>query len=182
MRYVTAFGYELPFTYFHDDDMLPGSKTLEHFLRHAEELPDFGLLGQAGRFSPDGRYCPASVSQSSAFRAVDSVVRGYFVRSMHLHHILRLKWQLKWEGKMEDDLLAAGAMRLYGNLPILLTPKVLEPAEKMNMQELPSPYALCSRPDHLYRRTAFVQTLRSLGWQAVSDGAIAQRVSPSAEK
>lgn len=46
-RYVPALGYKEEYTYFHDDDMLPGTRCIECFLDHARG--DFGVLCQDGR-------------------------------------------------------------------------------------------------------------------------------------
>ena len=48
-RYVPAFAYECDFRLFLDDDMFPGIRVVEHFVRHASERADTGLLGQIGR-------------------------------------------------------------------------------------------------------------------------------------
>lgn len=56
--------------------MVPGSKLLEHYLTHALELREFGMLGQLGReFDTEG-YKPVDVPRQPVSKRVDSLVRS----------------------------------------------------------------------------------------------------------
>src|SRR5687768_4982489 len=80
-RYVPIAAFSHEFTYFHDDDMLPGRRLIEHFVNAADSLQQFGVLGQQGRLvGSDGTYHAEGVGRSEHFLPVDVVVRGYFVR------------------------------------------------------------------------------------------------------
>lgn len=165
-RFLGGFIHEKEFTYFHDDDMLPGQRLLEHFLRTAELVPQFGVLGQFGRVFPAEmkRYSAQNVARADHPVPVDMIVRGYFVRTRHLHYMLPLKWMLGFTGVQEDDMLLSCGLRMFGQLQSYLTPLSPDPEEKMVRRGLPSPYACSSRPGHFEIRSQWLQRLAEAGW------------------
>lgn len=166
-RFVPLAAYDHEYTFFLDDDMVPGSRCVEHFVAAAESLPGFGSIGQLGRvIPPDGVYRPRGVPRLPHPREVDVLVRGFFVRTRNLHHIAHLRWLMNYvdEQVPEDDMLLCVAMRLCAGLRNYLTPADPDPETLMNRTELPDPHALHRRPDHIRRRVTFMRTARELGW------------------
>jgi Glycosyl transferase family 8 len=167
-RFVPLAAYDHEYTFFVDDDMVPGSRCVEHFVAAAQSLPGFGSIGQLGRvIPPNGVYAPRGVPRLPRPREVDVLVRGFFVRTRNLHHIAQLRWLMNYvdEQVPEDDMLLCVAMRLCAGLRNYLTPTDPDPETLMNRTELPDPHALHRRPDHLERRVMFMKTARDIGWQ-----------------
>jgi hypothetical protein len=170
-RYVPLGGYDHLFTYLADDDLLPGPKCLEHFLKHSN-LTDFGVLGQRGRrIGEDGTYNTERVKRSRKLEEVDIIIQGYFVQTKNLHVVPRLRWEMGMQAQTdtEDDFIICVAMQLYGNLNCYLTPKDSDKETRMNYCELPSPHALAKRSDHKDRRTAFAQEAAKYGWRTLHE-------------
>jgi|GEM_PF-1651769 len=170
-RFVPLAAYDHEYTFFIDDDMLPGARCVEHFVDTAEALPGFGSIGQMGRIIPsDGVYKARNVSRLPRAREIDILVRGFFVRTRNLHHVAQLRWLMNYteEQVPEDDMLLCVAMRLCAGLRNYLTPADPDPETLMNQAELPDPHALHRRPDHIQRRIDFMLAARAIGWLSVS--------------
>lgn len=180
-RYVPAGAYDHPFTFFLDDDMLPGERCVEHFLAHAARLESFGVLGQLGRIiSPDNVYRWADVNRSGEFIETDFVVRGYFVRTENLHYIQQFRWKMGLLGEaiFEDDMLLCASLRACAGLSCYLTPSDDEPETLVNKLNLDEAFAISARDEHLPNRTGFLRRAMDAGWtplharcaEAVSSG------------
>ncbi|MBL7489597.1 glycosyl transferase [Frankia sp. AgB1.9] len=170
-RFVPLAAYDHEYTFFVDDDMLPGARCVEHFVNTAESLPGFGSIGQMGRIVPsDGVYTARNVGRLPKAREIDILVRGFFVRTRNLHHIAQLRWLMNYMAEQvpEDDMLLCVAMRLCAGLRNYLTPNDPDPETLMNRSELPDPHALHRRPDHIQRRIDFMLAARAIGWLSVS--------------
>jgi hypothetical protein len=170
-RFVPLAAYDHEYTFFVDDDMLPGSRCVEHFVETAETLPGFGSIGQLGRIIPsNGVYTARNVGRLPRPREIDVLVRGFFVRTRNLHHVAQLRWLMNYmeEQVPEDDMLLCVAMRLCAGLRNYLTPSDPDPETLMNRTELPDPHALHRRPDHIQRRIDFMLAARAIGWLSVS--------------
>ncbi|ADP84974.1 glycosyltransferase family 2 protein [Pseudofrankia inefficax] len=170
-RFVPLAAYDHEYTFFVDDDMLPGTRCVEHFVNTAESLPGFGSIGQMGRIvPPDGVYTARNVGRLPKAREIDILVRGFFVRTRNLHHIAQLRWLMNYMAEQvpEDDMLLCVAMRLCAGLRNYLTPNDPDPETLMNRSELPDPHALHRRPDHIQRRIDFMLAARAIGWLSVS--------------
>jgi hypothetical protein len=170
-RFVPLAAYDHEYTFFVDDDMLPGSRCVEHFVDAAESLPGFGTIGQMGRIVPaDGIYKARDVGRLAHAREIDVLVRGFFVRTRNLHHIPQLRWLMNYteEQVPEDDMLLCVAMRLCAGLRNYLTPLDPDPETLMNRVELPDPHALHRRPDHIRRRIDFMLAAKAIGWLPVN--------------
>jgi hypothetical protein len=154
-RYVPLGSYHATYTYFHDDDMLPGRRLIEHFVRHAGASPHAGALGQDGR-SVGAVYSPSPVARdAAALTLVDMLVRGYFVRTEHLHAVHRFRLPLG-HAVREDDMILAWALRTFTEAGTFLTPEGAGgDDERMNEEELPAPHAQHRDPEHVPGRTAF---------------------------
>ncbi|OHV35665.1 glycosyltransferase family 2 protein [Pseudofrankia sp. EUN1h] len=169
-RFVPLAAYDHEYTFFIDDDMLPGPRCVEHFVNTAEALPGFGSIGQMGRIiPPDGVYRARNVERLPRPREIDVLVRGFFVRTRNLHHVAQLRWLMNYteEQVPEDDMLLCVAMRLCAGLRNYLTPTSPDPETLMNQIELPDPHALHRRPDHIQRRIDFMLAAKAIGWLPV---------------
>ena len=166
-RYIPALGYLADYTYFHDDDMLPGPGVVGHLLETAARTPEFSVLGQFGRIlTPEGRYL-AGDSPRDAERCmpVDFLVRGYFVHTHDLQHIWPFAKALALDFQdCEDDLLLCCSLAVGTGKPCYVTP-LADLASNMAARHLPEPAALSQRRDHLARRERFIKAARRLGWK-----------------
>jgi len=166
-RYVPVGAYDHQFTLFLDDDMLPGIRCVEHFVRNAKR-GNFGVLGQIGRIIlPDGIYCPRDVCRSENFLKTDIIIRGYFVSTKNLYNVQRLRWMLNYfdEALPEDDLLLCTSMLVCADLASYLTPWDADEETLINKQELSTEHALSKRPDHFRKREEFIRRVMRFGWK-----------------
>ena len=170
-RYVPIAVYSHEYTYFHDDDMLPGRRLIEHLIQAADSLPQFGVLGQQGRYvSADGSYEPRGVARTDHFLPVDIVVRGYFVRTKNLPAVIehRHAMGLFPDATLEDDLLLCTAMSMIHGLTNYLTPRDADPESSMNKSELSAEFARYVRGNHRVDRTNFCRRAIAAGWIPLS--------------
>jgi FkbM family methyltransferase len=170
-RYVPIGAFYHEFTYFHDDDMLPGNRLIEHFVNSADSLPGFGVLGQQGRIVDErGGYHPSRVDRRDAPVPVDIVVRGFFVRTSNLPALLqqRTNFGLIPSTELEDDLLLCTAMNMILGLTNYLTPIDVDPETKMNKSEMSGAHARHERWNHVPARTGFCSRAIASGWVPLS--------------
>lgn len=175
-RFIPALAYDLaPYTYFHDDDALPGPKCLEAYLRAADALEgSFAVLGQIGRRFLD-RGGPADKLYRTGYdsrnvlpacvgdkKMVDCTVRFHFVKTAML-------WTVPWfkalfrdrssekdaEVLVEDDLLLHAAVQLESGHPSFAIGAELE--GRSNLEELEHPHPHSGRPHHREFRDRFVK-------------------------
>lgn len=137
--------------------------------RVAEWMPPNARVnsaGQCGRILPDDGSCywRDEVRRTGEIQLIDTVVRGYFVQTSNLVHLLRLKLQLGHE--RGDDLMLCMSMKVYGRLNNYLTASSGHSEERMNKQELADQYALCRRPEHISERDEVVRQIHALGWRS----------------
>lgn len=138
------------YTYFHDDDMLPGSRLIEHFLEYSDKAY---VLGQIGRIVGE-RYNFNDVPRTNDVVDVDLVVRGYFVNTKLLPEIFRLRQTFKNPIREDDMMLAWAARRLKQR--ICITPANNDVETFINKVELPNQFATSSDPQlHLELRDKF---------------------------
>lgn len=171
-RYIPALGYHADYTYFHDDDMLPGPRVIEHFLEHAARTPEFSVLGQFGRIlTAEGRYIIGDTPRyPDKCKPVDFLVRGYFIKTHDLQHIWPFAKALNLEIQdCEDDLLLCCALAVGTGKPCLVTP-LCDVASSMAARYLPEPSALSRRHDHLTRRECFLKAAQRAGWKNLLHG------------
>jgi hypothetical protein len=166
-RYVPAGGYDHAYTFFLDDDMLPGLRCVEHFVRNARDVESFGVLGQLGRILPqDGVYRYGEVPRGRALVETDLVVRGYFVRTSNLWCVAKLRWMMSYfdEPLPEDDLLLCVSLQICAGLGCYLTPHDPDVETLMNKEELSREHALSMRAEHLDKRRDFLRRAVAYGW------------------
>jgi hypothetical protein len=167
-RYVPAGAYDHKYTFFIDDDMIPGARCVEHFLAWAEYLRAFGALGQLGRIlDADGLYHSRNVARGPSFTEVDVLVRAFFVRTDCLAHVQQIRSILEEESDPEDDILLSVGLALYAGLGCYLTPADPDRETLVNTRELASPHARSHRPTHLQVRAQLLQNAIALGWRPV---------------
>ena len=161
-RLVPAMLVQSEFTYFHDDDMLPGPEALRALVHCADGMLDMGALGQIGRVYPGGEFGTGNVLRGShCCVPVDNVIRGALVRSALLPGVMHF-WQrhgkqfLTPEGLVHDDLLLSFALRAAGHINQLM-PVDNRNDTMVNSQELPDQYAFCRRPSHRPEREVIVR-------------------------
>lgn len=170
-RYIPIPSLDHPYTFFIDDDLLPGNRCLESFLRASLKKPEFGVLGQFGRIiNPNGIYSPVEIQRSNSFIETDFIVRAYFTKTQYLHNIVRFRWQIGYfnEPHLEDDLLLCASLKYYENLPCYLIPKDQDIESLVNKKELSTNDALSHRQDHIIRRISFVKRLKYYGWKPIN--------------
>jgi hypothetical protein len=163
-RFMGVFALDQEFTYFHDDDMLPGKRVLEHLLIEAGTLREFGIIGQLGRLFKNGGYDASNVARRDQARRVDMLVRGYFIRTKNLVYLLEVL-QGHDRRTTDDDLLLTLGMARNG-LPCYLSRKDADRSTLMNEQELDASGALCGRSDHYRKRDQFVRANWKKEWLA----------------
>lgn len=167
-RYVASASFSHEFTYFSDDDMMPGKRCLEYFLSCADSLKAFGVLGQQGRLlDEDGIYRARDVAKNYDAVEVDFVVRGYFTRTENLYGltVLRNQLGLQPDVKLEDDLLLCVSMSHVCGMSNYLLPLNKDKETRMNFRNLSEEGARNQRADHFAERTLFCQRAMRLGWR-----------------
>jgi predicted O-methyltransferase YrrM len=182
-RFVPLAAFASEFTYFQDDDMVPGRRVIEHFLRAADTLGTFGVLGQDGRIvDADGTYHVVGVPRTLDFQPVDIVCRGYFVRTSNLPAVVRQRFEMSLipDESLEDDLLLCTAMNMVCGLGNYLTPIDPDGETLMNRQELPDDFARCRRHGHARVRTEFCRAAMAVGWTPMRAKASAHDRNPPA--
>lgn len=171
-RYTPMASYDHPYTFLIDDDLLPGEKCVETFLRAAIEMPEFGVLGQFGRIlDNDLIFRPREIPLTSSFTEVDFIVRAYFVKTRHLYNITRFRWEIGYfeEAFPEDDLLLCASLKHYENRACYLIPFNGDAETLVCKEELGATHALSTRTDHYYKRREFVKRLMYYGWKPINN-------------
>lgn len=171
-RYIPMAAYSSIYSFFIDDDVLPGRKCIETYLKSAKDHPNFGVLGQIGRtLSADNKYRPKNIRLSENFIETDFVIRGYFVKTRYLYNVLRFKWFLGYfeTDFIEDDLLLCSSLKYYENLSCYLIPFNGDRETLVNKEELSDDYSLSSRTNHYYERTQFIKRIMFYGWKPLNE-------------
>ena len=171
-RYLPTAGFDHNYTFFMDDDLLPSRKCLEFFLSAASKLNDqFGVLGQYGRMlTPEGRYSFKEEFREIGLKEVDFIVQAYFVKTGNLHHLLRFRWEIGYfEDELpEDDLLLCSSLKYYNDLRCYLLPLDESGESLLDNRSMRQDFALCSRPEHLFKRQRFIDRIIRFGWKPLN--------------
>jgi hypothetical protein len=167
-RFVPMGAYDHKYTFFIDDDLLPGTRCVEHFWQQAEQLSAFGALGQVGRIvAADGEYWPQDIPRGPGFTEVDLLVRALFVPTECLIYMPQIRAMLGESGDPEDDILLAVGLAMQAGLGCYLTPFDPDPETLVNRHELASPHARYARPAHRPNRSRLLRSAVGLGWQPI---------------
>lgn len=168
-RYAPIGAYDHQYTFFMDDDILPGKKCLEFFLETALNLNnEFGVLGQYGRLITGGnKYVGGDVARESKIKEVDFIVQAYFVKTSNLYSLLKFKWEIGYfDDKLpHDDLLLGSSLKYYHDLRCYLLPLCSDPEKTFDRRSLNNDYAHCSLPDHYQLRQQFINRIIFYGWK-----------------
>ena len=165
-RWVPLGAYDHRYTFFLDDDMVPGTRCVEHFWSQAEELRTFGALGQVGRIvAANGDYRVHNVPRRPGLTEVDLLVRAYFVPTHCLAYVPQMRALLGLSHDPEDDILLAVALSMQAGLSCYLTPADPDPQTQVNWRELPAPHARGARDVHLPARSRLLRAAIDLGWR-----------------
>lgn len=166
-RYLPIPSFDHPFTFFIDDDLLPGKKCLQAYLEAATVLPEFGVLGQFGRIlSRDNIYRPNEIALTNKFIQTDFIVRAYFTRTRTLHNLIRFRHEIGYfdDQLPEDDLLLCASLQYYENLSCYLIPFNSDVETLVNKEELNGLHALSFRNEHYNNRNRFIKRIIFHGW------------------
>jgi hypothetical protein len=167
-RFVPLGAYDHKYTFFIDDDLLPGTRCVEHFWQQAEQLSAFGALGQVGRIvAADGEYRTQDIPRGPGFTEVDILVRALFVPTECLIYMPQIRAMLGESGDPEDDILLAVGLAMQAGLGCYLTPFDPDPETLVNKFELASPHARHARPTHRPNRSRLLRSAVGLGWQPI---------------
>lgn len=171
-----------------DDDLLPGTRAIEHLLKTASDLNDqFAAIGESGRIfhrESNGviRYRYGDVQRTlNAPRKVDVVCRASMVLAKYIPTILEWRNRLAtnvvnsghWGEDLvnvHDDLLTSTAIQKSGQLPTYITPWSADAQTMLVHTELSganNELAIHKRPGHLRERQAFVDMAISNGWRSL---------------
>ena len=179
--------HDCKYTLFYDDDMVPGPRAVEHLLRTADQLDgQFATIGEIGRrFHGDAGSGELSyVSRNIRCRAhpvaVDMTCRAHFVRSSTIIGAIHLKWAMlsiahfsSTPNKVaeavaihDDILLCLGIQRDLG-CPSYLIPQPTS-SNTLKQSQLPSPWAVGARTEHITQRTSLIWWAEMAGWDRIT--------------
>lgn len=167
-RYIPIGLFDHEYTFFLDDDVLPGCRCVEWFLHHANLLTDFGVLGEFGRLlDKNGIYKIEDVPRWNMLKEVDIVIRAYFVKTKYLSNIIKLKtiFSSVPTNLLEDDILLCASMKMFSDLWCFLVPHSLDLSFSVDTSSLEEDFALSGRVDHRQRRINFVSRLIMNWWR-----------------
>jgi hypothetical protein len=168
-RFVPIGSFDHLYTFFIDDDLLPGRRCLETYLMAAGKIGEFGVLGQFGRtLEQDNVYRPNEILQQDTFIETDFIIRAYFVKTCYLHNVIKFRWEIGYFDDTifgEDDLLLCASLKYFEGLSCYQLPFNHDPETRVNKKELSDEYALSKRDTHYIKRTKIVKRLLYYGWQ-----------------
>lgn len=158
-RYVRSSMYHEDYTLILDDDMLPGSGMVRHFVDAALRNPDGALFGQLGRIVSTKKgyegidYPRSRISDIN----VESVVCAYFLKTSYLSAFWQFYELVKdyEEVNSMDDFVLAWGIHTFSNGKIYLTRNTGNPEELVCKEWLPQPHALWALPGRAELRKRF---------------------------
>ena len=167
LRYASHGFYEGDYLLIYDDDMIPGNECVSHFLNHANENPDYGVLGQFGRVVQSGVYSFRDIPQSkNRFTEVDICVCAYFVRSVPVMACIDQLKKIVISRKKDfllqhDDMILAAACRL-AKKKIALTPAGESIECHVKKQGLSQPFSLSDNSNWGKARTLAMKEINQI--------------------
>lgn len=168
-RYAPLGTYDHTYTFFMDDDLLPGKRCLESFLDVALQMEDeFGVLGQFGRIvPPDNSYSSRDVPRKNHVKEVDFIVQAYFVKTSRLYTILKFRWKIGYfdDRLPHDDLLLCSSFKYYHDLRSFLLPANEDKESSLDKSVLNNDFGHWKLPEHFPLRQQFIQRLLFYGWE-----------------
>lgn len=165
IRFACHGFYDADYVFAYDDDMIPGSECVAHFLKHAKSADEYGLLGQFGRVFREEAFHFNTLECAEGYTKVDLCICAYFFDHSIFPSISEIKRRVIRSGQerlfMQDDMLLAAACRLAGK-EIGLPPKSSNKEAHVKISGLPSPFALSSTPGRPKVRQESLELIRSL--------------------
>lgn len=171
------------YTFFIDDDLLPGLRVHEHLLEAAELLHDnFATIGEVGRVyalqQPNPVYVRRDIARSpERCTRVDLTCRAHFVHTANVRHAIEFREQLlrrfgapargPEDWTRHDDILLCHGIQLYTNQCSWLSHKG-EKATFIRAEDLPEPDAMWHRPGHAASRQQLLNLSSQLGWTGLT--------------
>ena len=172
-RFVAGFMHnDCKYTYMHDDDAIPGTRTLELYKTWASKLKEeYSVLGVQGRnFSIKNRaYVKGRIDLIDDLTKVDTTIRFHWTRTQDFGAILDFKWKIineyprDTEVLREDDLLLNVAIQQRTGKPAYLV-KPPDSSYSSREQDVKSKDAHSDRDFHYRNRDRFVDIALNLGW------------------
>jgi hypothetical protein len=171
------------YTFFIDDDILPGPEAHAHLLEAAELLhDDFATIGEVGRVyalnQPNYVYVRKDVLRlPERCTRVDLTCRAHFVRTANIKHAITMRDHLlaKFGAPQEgpddwtrhDDILLCHGIQLYTDSCSYITHKGSDDT-LIRAEDLPEPEAMWHRPGHVASRQDLINLTRQLGWEGLA--------------
>lgn len=160
-HYLASAFWDCDYVYFHDDDMLPGVRAVEHLVQTYQSLEKPGILGEFGRLIRNGRYVCAELPLQNSPQRVSSVVRGYFTMPNNLLALQEL-WS-KMQVLVHDDLALSASQEMCGRRNYIVSAWP-DRSYSICERELDAPHAMCGDNSHGQYRQKACNQLFSLGW------------------
>jgi hypothetical protein len=194
--------HQYKYCLFFDDDLLPGSRAVEHLQATAALLNGrFATIGRFGRRfhggnrdymghyrgQGDWRYVPRNIKLGNRPTPVDMTCRAHFVRADCMWRVLEFTWAMRTKHGddshqkgdrrgwwREDDMLLALGIQRDTGYPSYLVPHG-DPETSLRRAELPDKHAHSRRPDHGHDRSRCVRMAVECGWQSLWHDAEARK-------
>lgn len=163
-RFIPIDQYDHKYTFFIDNDLLPGPNAIENLLYFANNN-NFAVAGQFGRKIINGFYQPVDIPLSDTPTPVDFIVRAYLINTVDLPFIEKMRQKMKLRDKIfTDDMLACGSIKLATGKNNYVIPKP-DNLSSIAAAELDDGNSVASTADHWYNRQSFLIRLRQEGWK-----------------
>ena len=178
-RFAPAFmDHSHEFIWFIDDDLLPGSRAVDHLCDTYEWMDGkVSTIGEIGRIhTPQGEYVRRNVRRQPFPCRVDMTARAHFVRTEHVRHVLNYKWDLinrfgdeaRELVSIHDDLLLCCAIQMETAFPSCLT--AVDPSESklIRTRDLPDGGGgVSAKAGFLEQRHRLIQMFQAIGWESL---------------
>lgn len=187
-RFAAAFlPHTYKYVYFHDEDMLPGTRAIEWLLSQASRLNDkFATLSECGRLFKlrsssntldrnSWNYDRSGIKRTSNGTYVDITVRAHLVQTKHMQFALSLKWDIISKHgigviqraglhRHDDMLLSLGIQRACGYSSRLTSPSSADTSIRKHEQPVSEHDASIRRSSHAAERTELIRCAYDVGW------------------
>jgi hypothetical protein len=178
-RFAPAFMDHLhEYTFFIDDDLVPGNRCIENLLRNYELVGGkYATIGEIGRIHDSGKYAKRNIRRHGQLRRVDMTARGHFIRTGNMRHVLNAKWSLieKFGSEafdlvaVHDDLLLCCGIQMATGWPSYLTASNSDKATLIRHRDLPdNGGGVSAKLDFVADRNRLIQMFQAIGWESLT--------------